>query len=289
VLNLLEGVQTLNSSKSKQMLGINEATLINMHNLSILGLSQGGDVALTVLAISGEGSTIKNKLRAGSIWSGCFANRTDQALTYGPMTLTKDAFMSGDGSWTGSAIGSDNSINHNFVFAYPSDWIETLDVNQWTWQSETWHIDSVEQAARYKLDQMYSAITDNVANVENINYKLNSTKQKRIKVQHDQSIADLLPLMGGYSYHQFLTEKLNFHHSDRDFYSLPSWNKDIVTRINNTGGQANNYTYVGTNHSLRKSRHDWFSPPQTKDGLAKMVERDVKLFQTIFEATGDLN
>jgi len=127
VLNLVDGIQTIDDIDWASW-GIYDGNIprVNRSKIHVTGHSQGGDSALTVLAVSGEGSTLNNVVSTGSMWSACFGTRFAQASTYGPMATSLEAFMSGDGTWTGSAVGKDNSINSNFVFAWPPDWIGTL-------------------------------------------------------------------------------------------------------------------------------------------------------------------
>lgn len=55
---------------------------INTQRVSVAGYSQGGDVALTALAVASAPSR-PQRLRAGVIWAGCFAGRLEQALHFG--------------------------------------------------------------------------------------------------------------------------------------------------------------------------------------------------------------
>jgi hypothetical protein len=111
VLNLLDGVQTLeNTAWSVWGYDSDDAVKINLDSIHISGHSQGGDAVLKALAVSGEGSSVRNLLSTGSIWSGCFPDRITQVETYGPMGESLEAFKAGtqeEFEWNGTAIGSD--------------------------------------------------------------------------------------------------------------------------------------------------------------------------------------
>lgn len=65
-------------------------TTIDLRRITVGGYSQGGDVALTALAVaSAPGRALR--LRAGVIWAGCFAGRLEQARFYGGMEASADA------------------------------------------------------------------------------------------------------------------------------------------------------------------------------------------------------
>ena len=104
VLNLVNGLQTLEQVDWSKWGGEQiEPFILDAGNIHLNGHSQGGDAALMALAVSGEGSSFENAITTGSIWSGCFGTRFDQVRMYGPMAATLEAFMSGDGTWTGRA------------------------------------------------------------------------------------------------------------------------------------------------------------------------------------------
>lgn len=279
VLNLLEGLETLESADWSGW-GLDHGVRFDAGRINISGHSQGGDAALTALAVSGEGSSIKNTLAAGSIWSGCFGPRFEQAGIYGPMATTLEAFMSGDGSWTGTAVAADGSVNPNFVFGYPSDWIGTVDTRspEWTWQAETWATPTVADALRRKFTEMYDAVNRQVEDIPDARFEITEDENGKAIVNHDPRISEAMRHIGAFDYDQYLSETVYFHHSDRDYYSIPRWNSDLATRINRAGGKAADFIYPGTNHSLRVSEYDWFSEGKVIDGLEQMIERDQALF-----------
>jgi hypothetical protein len=253
---------------------------INSQNVNIFGHSQGGDMVLTTLAVTGENATISQTLNAGSIWAGCFLPRTEQLALYGPMGSTTEAFLSGDNTWTTNAIGKNGEVNYNFVYPYPADWIGTPDnsKNTWTWQKSTWSTVSVEVALNKKLTQMYQTFNEHVATISGASYDIKSNKQQSIKIVHDPKILMYLSSMDAFNYPQYITEKIALHHSDRDYYSPSIWNKKLATSINNIGGSAADYEYIGNTHSMVVSSHEWFSPKGSTSGFNLMMKRNIALF-----------
>ena len=108
VLNLLDSLSSF------------EAANLNLGNINMVSHSQGGDVALIALAITGEGSKVANQWSAASFWAGCFPARATQFVTYASMEKTAESFLSGDGSWNGTAVGASGEVNHDFCF-----WLST--------------------------------------------------------------------------------------------------------------------------------------------------------------------
>jgi dienelactone hydrolase len=279
VLNLLEGIVSLEQVDWQEW-GLQNKVVIDLGRISISGHSQGGDSALTALAVSGEGSTIRNALASGSIFSGCYGPRFEQAGIYGPMASTLEAFMSGDGSWTGSATGRNGEVNPNFVFAWPSDWIGTMDTtsDEWTWQADTWSTPTVAEALNNKYTEMYQAVNRQVADITDARFEIGVDDTGKAGVVHDPRIMQAMQQIGGYGFEEFLTEPLHFHHSDRDYYSIPRWNSELAARINAAGGRARDFTYSGNTHSLLVSKHGWSSQGEVVEGLGYMIERDLALF-----------
>jgi len=280
VLNLIDGIQTIEDIDWQNWRTEGEAPpRADTSKIHINGHSQGGDSALTVMAISGEGSSLNNAVSSGSLWSGCFGTRFAQAGIYGPMATTLQAFMSGDGTWTGSATGKDGIINQNFVFAWPPDWIGTLDTSspEWTWQADNWKLDSVAESLNIKFSEMYDAINKNVADIDNATFNIETTETGKIAVQHDPRVSDAMYRISAYNYEKFLTEPIHFHHSDQDYYSIPEWNAALSARINAAGGSSVDNNYAGNTHSLTVSKHEWFSKKGTIEGLGTMIKRDLDL------------
>jgi hypothetical protein len=190
------------------------------------------------------------------------------------------AFVSGDGRWTGSAVGGDGSINPNFIFAWPPDWIVTLDPEseQWSWQADTWSTPTVAEALIDKYSEMYDVLNRQVLDLGGASFSVNIEPSGKASVQHSPDLVKAMLGVGGYHATAYLTESLALHYADQDYYSLPQWNIDLARRINAGGGRAYSFSYPQNNHSLKASRYEWFSPAGTRDGLPLAVERDRVLF-----------
>jgi pimeloyl-ACP methyl ester carboxylesterase len=266
VLNLLDSLASFT-----------KATL-DLSNINLWGHSQGGDVALQVLAIAGEDSRVSNVINAASIWSGNIASRFSQLETFWPMQVSSQAFMSGDGSWTGTATGRDGSVNPHFVFGFPADWIATVSPDEWTWQKDVWVEDTVADALEVKLKQMYAAVNEYVIDHPEAHYKIDRHDGTKTTISHEAWVVEGLGQIGGFDQERYLSEALNLHYSDRDFYSLPAWNEDLCNRVNGAAGRCFTYTYPGNTHSLRVSEHEWFSPAGSSEGFSIAIQRDIALF-----------
>ena len=279
VLNLLDGIDSIQASDWSQW-GASPQVRIDKTRINISGHSQGGDAVLAALAISGEGSMVSTPLQAGSIASGCFGPRFEQLEIYGPMANTLQAFMSGDGTWTGTARSVDGVENPEFVFGFPPDWIGTVKTGspEWTWQAQTWHIPTVKQSLQIKLDEMYDAINSGTGDFSTAGYRLAKDSNGRSKVEHEPAMAVIMSRIGGYGYPQFITEPLHLHHSDQDYYSPPRWNSDLAGRVNNAGGRAADFNYPQNTHSLLASQYEWFSSGEVVAGFEYMLDRDSALF-----------
>jgi dienelactone hydrolase len=280
ILNLIDGIQSLDTTDWTNW-GYQNSSLprVNPSIIHINGHSQGGDAALMVMAVSGEGSTLMNAVSSGSLWSGCFGTRFDQVQTYGPMMSTIEAFVSGDGTWTGSAVGRDGSINPNFVFAWPPDWIGTVDTDSldWTWQANYWKLKTVAEALQMKFSQMYDAVNKNAQDINDAAFEIVILDDGKVEVIHDPRIVSAMYAIGAYNSEQYLTEPLLLHHSDQDYYSIPDWNADLSARINASGGNSRDYKYTGNTHSLLVSQHEWFNKEGIVEGFGTMIERDLDL------------
>jgi alpha-beta hydrolase superfamily lysophospholipase len=289
ILNLLEGIGSL-EFMDRSAAGLSRLLSIDLGRISIAGHSQGGDAVLAALAASGEGSAVRNRFFSGSIISGCFGPRLEQAAIYGPMSNTLQAFMSGDGSWTGTAIGRDGSLNPDFVFGYPPDWIATVDPGspEWTWQAETWNVPSVARSLELKFDEMYRAVNDHVQNLSNATFRVLPDDRGRTTIIHDPRIEAAMEKIGGFTYERYLTEPLHLHHSDQDYYSIPRWNRDLSKRINSAGGRSADFNYPQNNHGLRASEFEWFSQGEVLAGFDYMMMRDIDLFTSAITAPPEL-
>ncbi len=279
VLNLIAGLESL--ERVDWPAWGREARLavrLDQARINLAGYSQGGDVALTVLAITGENSALAPPIQAASIWAGCFASRLEQAAFYGPMQDTAMAFTAGDGRWNGSATAADGRRNADFVFAYPSDLIVDPSPADWTWQTDSWHLPTVEASLHKTYSDMYAHYRTGIADLADINFRLERDDQGSLEVVHAAGLARQLERIGGYHAAHYLSEPINLHHSDRDFYSPPAWNANLATRVNVAGGRVRDFIYPGTTHSLSVSSEAWFSPAGTVEGRETMLARDIALF-----------
>lgn len=271
MLNALDSLASLSALEFSQT-----ALRINLDRIMLAAHSQGGDTALTMLAIAGEQSSVKNNIASASIFAGCFLPRLVQGGFYGSMATSPEAFMSGDGTWTKSAIGANGEINPNFLFTYPPDWITTVDASEWSWQKETWSVDSVKQAYINKYEQMYSILKTN--NLSTSQYILNTDSSGKVTVEHPQDIQDAYAKLDAINYPRFLSEALVLHYSDRDYYSPPLWNKHLKQLLMQSNSEIGSFEYPGNTHSLTISQHKWFSEDFDEAGIDKMIVRDIYRF-----------
>ena len=266
VLNLIDGLQTFQKAP------------LDLGNINLSSHSQGGDVALIALAVSGEGSNLRNPIHAASIWAGTFPSRFTQVHTYHAMESSVEAFMSGNGAWTGTATASDGTVNPNFVFGYPSDWIETMDRTEWTWQNDNWSTPTVAKAMANKFGQMYATVNNYVDDIDGAAFELEVLDDGGFRVIHDPRVESAMAEIGGFDFEEYLTEPLVLQHSDRDFYTLPAWNADLCERINSSGRSCFDFEYAENTHALRVSTREWFSSKDAVAGFHTALQRDIAVF-----------
>ena len=266
VLNLLDSLDTLEEAE------------LDLENINMVSHSQGGDVALIALAVAGEGSAVRNEWSAASFWAGCFPPRDTQFRAYSPMEKTPEAFLSGDGSWNGTAVGINGEVNPNFVFGYPPDWIGTPHPEEWTWQKDAWSTATVQQLMELRLQTMYGAINSHVTEISDAKYELRSEPDGSFTIVHDRRVSRALAGIDAFDMEEFLTERIALQHSDRDFYSFPEWNADLCKRINAAGGECHDFEYAENTHSLGVSEHSWFSSDKAVAGFPLAIQRDITLF-----------
>ncbi|MCR9078515.1 MAG: hypothetical protein NXH78_05390 [Hyphomonadaceae bacterium] len=278
VLNLIAGIKLGGGVLVPDETGAAQSVRIDHSRIFMNGHSQGGDVTLTVLAATGEGAASGLELAGGSIWAGNIADRFEQLATFEAMATSPEAFLSGDGSWTATTTGADGSTNPNFVFGYPPDWIGSPHPDEWTWQSETFSRDRVVDALRAKASVMYETLNNQISEFGDLSWTLETTEDGRDIIVHDVRLLDSLRQVGGADAAAFLTEPLNLHFSDRDYYSLPTWNYELCERANAAGGACRTFEYFGNTHSLGISEHEWFSPPETLEGHRQFIEHDLCRF-----------
>lgn len=279
-LNLIDGLRSLERADWRQWGHGSRDVRLNLRRLSVAGHSQGGDVALIVLAVSGRGSRVANRPQAGSIMSGTFPDRFTQVETFRPMDETAQAFLSGDGSWTGSAAGRDGSVNPHFIFAWPSDSIETPDPSNWTWQKQKYAKLTVRDVVESGYSEMYKRLSDQVDNLRGVQFSIvPSASDKGYVVNHDPRVRSIMERLGAFQYDRLITARLSLHFPDRDYYSLPGWNRDLCGRIVRSGGYCTAYEYPGNTHVLRLSKSSWFSPAGSREAYGQIIERDLAFFR----------
>ncbi|MEM7279361.1 MAG: alpha/beta fold hydrolase, partial [Pseudomonadota bacterium] len=168
-LNLLEGLGSLAQANWSEF----SSSIVrpDLKQIHVVGHSQGGDVALTVLAVAGEGSMVETPIAAASIWAGCIGPRLTQLASYFPMQSTAEAFLDGSGQWTGRAISDEGKVNPNFIFGYPPEWIESPHPEAWTWQNETWKYPSVGAALKVKTASMYDTFRTKVEDLQGVTFE----------------------------------------------------------------------------------------------------------------------
>jgi hypothetical protein len=264
MLNLIEGLGSLeNNPWSVWGYDSNDSIKVDLNSINLISHSQAGDAALTALAVSGEGSPLENTIAAASFWSGCFPTRITQLNTYGAMETSTEAFQAGNQDefeWNGTAIGSDGSVNPNFVFGWPPDWIGSINPEDWDWQAGYFG-NSIESVYNKKYGQAYDAFNEYVRDVTNARFSVSVANDGKVTVNSDPAIARATNAMSAFLYPEYLVdEKIILHYSDQDFYSFPAWNLDLAARINDAGGACMTYLYPENNHSLKKSQHQWFDP-----------------------------
>lgn len=267
VLNLLDSMQTFTTAN------------LDLSDINLVAHSQGGDVALIALAVSGEGSSVANPISSASIWSGCFPSRFTQLETYQPMQKSPQAFLAGDGIWNGTAVGADGRVNPDFVFGYPADWIETPNIAEWTWQKDVFTNPTVVETLNEHLAQMYNAINNQVGDINDASYEFRVQPDGSTEIIHDDRIRKAMAGVDAFYMEQYLTEPLVLQHSDRDFYSFPEWNADLCARINSDTVTCYDFEYPENTHSLQVSENRWFSSADAVAGFSTAVLRDIALFR----------
>lgn len=250
---------------------------LNLGQVHVVGHSQGGDVAAIVLAATGEGAANGLQVASGALWSGTFVDRFNQLEIYPPMETALEAFLAGDGTWTGTETGEDGSVNPNFVFGYPPNWIGTLDQTQWDWQKDQWSAPSVRAAVEKKLEEMYATLNAQVKDAGSWAWSITEDADGGFTVVHDERLVPLMRAIGAFDLPQYLTEPMNLHYSDRDFYSMPEINIALCENANAAGGACQAFVYPGNTHELSKAAEEWFSPADTQDGWPLMLRRDQAL------------
>jgi len=274
-LNFAAGIPEMNGSKFPE-----QSFKFDMSKFFLVGHSQGGDAGLTYLAVIGEGHRDDLKPTHAALWSGSFMNRLNALEVEKPMEMTSEAFLSGDGSWTGTAIGKNGEENPNFIFGFPPDWIKTPDPEKWTWQKDTWTEPDVKSAAIKSATKMYKDLETHVSDLEEISFDVSESEDGTFSIRHDPRIAKTFPNIGGFNQAKYLQESIIFHVPEKDHYSQVDWNQDLCNRIQAEGGNCELIIYPHNNHSMRAGKYEWFSPPGTADGYPIMIKNMTNKFST---------
>jgi len=170
----------------------------DMSRFFLLGHSQGGDAGLTYLAVIGEGHQDDLRPVHSALWSGTFLDRLTALEKMMPVAMTAEAFLSGDRTWTGTAVGENGEINSNFVFGFPPDWIETPNPSEWTWQNDSWNEPDVRSAISKSVDKMYADLSENVSGLQGLEYSISASDDGPISVNHDPRISKVFPDIGAF-------------------------------------------------------------------------------------------
>ncbi len=280
VFYAIDALNLLAAAPGIDDLGIDAGTgavSLDLAHVHVVGHSQGGDVGVIVLAATGEGAANGLSVASGALWSGTYVDRFTQLQTYPPMETALEAFLAGDGTWTGTATGADGKVNRNFVFGYPPNWIGTLDQSQWDWQKDQWSAPSVRAAVESKLTEMYATLNAQVSDAAQWSWSITEREDGGFAVVHDDRLVPLMKAIGAFDLPQYVLEPLNLHFSDRDFYSIPDGNIAFCENANAAGGSCQAFEYPGNTHELTKAAEGWFSPEGTTDGWPKMIARDQAL------------
>ena len=279
VLNLVEGLGSISNLVFETFGGQREREItVDLDRVFISGHSQGGDVVLTVLAVAGETSEVGVDIAAASISDGTFAPRLEQLDFYAAMQGSRRSFLSGDGSWTGTADGADGSNNPEFVFGFPPDWIETPEPAEWTWQAKRWPDVPVSSAIQDRSRELYAVLNSQVRDLRDLSYPGGDNGTSSLADRHDPQVLAAMESVGGFNRPKLLTEPLLLHYSDQDFYSPPDWNLKLCRKVNASGGNCTALLYENNSHLMRASEYEWFSPPGTKDSYRTILARDIRFF-----------
>jgi pimeloyl-ACP methyl ester carboxylesterase len=279
VLNLLDGIPSIEAQPGERWgLPRGKRIRIDRHHIGVIGHSQGGDVALMVAAVCGVGTPLHLPVTAASIWSGTFADRLVQRAVYHPMETTRDAYLSGDGSWTSISTGRDGQINADFIFGFPGDWGAHESAFPEFDDDETRSQRTVALAIEERTAEMYQTLSRQVSDLRGVTYRMSRDATGRTVVVDDQRVVDALRRVGAFRTPEWLTVPLALHHSDRDFYSWSAWNSDLCQRVNDAGGNCVAREYIGNTHALGVSTARWFSPLGSQPGFDAAVRDDIALF-----------
>jgi len=253
------------------------AVKLDLSKVHALGHSQGGDVAAIVLAATGKGAANGLSIASSALGSGTYVDRFSQLQTDPPMETALEAVLAADGTWTGTTIGADGTVNPNFVFGSPPNRIGTLDQTQWDWQKNQWSAPLVRAAIEMKLDEMYSTLNAQVTDAGQWSWAITDREDGGFTAVHDTGLVPFMQAIGAFDVPQDVTAPLNLHFSDRDFCSVPAVNTDFCARGNGAGAKCHAFEYFANTHELSVAGEGRFSPEGTVAGFAVMSARDPAL------------
>ena len=237
---------------------------IALDAIALLGHSQGGDVALTVLAIDALAERKGPAIVAASIWAGCIGDRVDQLNFYGPMLTTRKAFVAGDDVWRRSERGADGSVNAEFLWPWPQDWTPGTVTDEHGWQPDAGEFNqqSVSEVQAQGHDRL-----------------MNTVRECAITAEPAEVLAQIRAASGA-AYASAIKTPVRLHTSNQDFYSPPHWNHALAAKLNAAGTEARVFIYPANTHALKASDQAWFSPVSTTDGLPRAVAHDAEFFRS---------
>lgn len=268
ILNLLSA---LTSPGASDALAAPRPAPIDPRRIHLKAHSQGGDAALTVAAVVGRDRAARLHLASLSIWAGTFMDRLVQLRTYAPMQEAPEAYLAGDGTWTGGAVGADGRVNPDFVFGYPDPGTDLK-------ARPAGHGATVEDVTRDRLTQMYATLNRYVADLSGLSFRIQKLEKGGFAVIHDRRVVDAYRRLGGYGFVREISVPVALHVSDHDYNSLPSWNEAACRQMTEAGGRCTAHVYPGNTHELGLSKALWFSPPGSTAGFQDMVRRDLEQF-----------
>ncbi|MEM6639545.1 MAG: hypothetical protein AAF610_06550, partial [Pseudomonadota bacterium] len=262
VMNLIDGLPSLGDAP------------LDLDRITLVAHSQGGDVALTVMAVADDDATtgLRQSLHGVSIWNGLIAPRLQQARVHGLLQGTALSYLSGDGTWTGTAVAPDGRANPDFVFGWPPEWVDPAAARA---VSDRQQIQDVLIATFTKL---YDALRKHVDNLGDAEFGLDVPDGERVAVLHDPRVVNGYAAADPSRVPERLNEPLTLHFSDRDMYSLPRWNRDLCASVNAAGGDCRAHEYEGNTHLLGLSDKAWFSNASHRAGFDQAVARDAARF-----------
>jgi alpha-beta hydrolase superfamily lysophospholipase len=272
VLGLLAGLSAAGSVPAS----VDQSVKIDPKQIFLKAHSQGGDVALTVLsALNARPGSLR--IAGASIWAGTIADRLTQATFHAAMQSSPQAFLAGDGSWTGSGRGRNGKLNRDFVFGYPGPAIGTPDPARWTGQRQIWNVPKVAAAYAAGLRKLYAAYAIAGDASAAPPFTIRRAPSGRLFVRHDPRLLALINTLAP-SWRAAAKTPTALHFSDHDFHSPPAWNRAFCAQARRAGRTCVAYRYPGNTHELGVSGLTWFSPPGTEAGLDRMLQRDIAFF-----------